>query len=116
MSYGLPPTWIGRPGVLLAVLIGVTVSASVLATYTVRPFGVIAIASGLNPTGIGRLVRSLSIEIALTVSDEKLETYAVFPFGVIAMSSGVIPTGIWGPAVFVTVLTGGTAAPLASTT
>src|ERR1700733_4036589 len=99
MSYGLPPTWIGRPGGLLAVLIGVTVSAS-----------------GLNPTGIGRLVRSLSIEIALTVSDEKLETYAVFPFGVIAMSSGVIPTGIWGPAVFVTVLTGGTAAPLASTT
>ena len=44
MPFGYVPTVIGVPGVLVAVVIGVTVPGSLLATYAVWPLGVMSTA------------------------------------------------------------------------
>ncbi|HXZ77404.1 MAG TPA: hypothetical protein VEH31_41940 [Streptosporangiaceae bacterium] len=59
------PTWIGLPGVLVAVAIGVTVVPPM--TYAVFPSGVIAIVWGDSPTLIGLPAVLVAMVIGVTV-------------------------------------------------
>ena len=67
MMVGYLPTLIGRPGIFVAVDMGVTVPAAKLDTYTVLPSGVIAIAMGLLLTLIGLPAVLVAVLIGVTV-------------------------------------------------
>ena len=69
MPDGLAPTAIGLPAALVAVFIGVTLPEPLLATYAVRPSGVIAIANGLLPTGIGLPAAFVAVFIGVTLPE-----------------------------------------------
>jgi hypothetical protein len=74
MFCGADPTGTGVPGVFVVVLIGVTSSEPLLATYAVPPFGVIAIAAGSVPTVIGVPGVFVAVLIGVTVLDPTFVT------------------------------------------
>jgi hypothetical protein len=71
---GWGPALIGLPGVLVAVVIGVTVFEAQLETYTVCPLGVIAIQMGAFPALIGVPTVLVAVVIGVTVSALQLAT------------------------------------------
>src|SRR6516165_3516681 len=108
MDHGVLPVLIGFPGVFVAALIGVTVPGTWLATYSLRPLEVIAIALGAPPTLIALPGSLVAIEMGVTEADAPLVTQRVFPFGVITLTPGSWPTLIGCPALLVAVAMGTT--------
>ena len=74
MASGPAPTLIAGPGLLVAVLIGVTVPEARLTTKAVVPSGVIAMASGKLPTVIAGPGSPVAVLIGVTESERKLTT------------------------------------------
>src|SRR5580704_4954021 len=106
---GSPPILIGRPGTPVAVEIGVTVPAPELATYTVDPSGVAAMAYGPAPVVIRGPAVLVAVEIGVTQPISASATYSVFPSGVAASAAWSWPSTlspIGTPAVRVAVQTG----------
>src|SRR6185437_7043214 len=97
------PTLMAVPGLLVAVLIGVTVPL-LLAAYRVFPSGVMA-RSPAPAILIGAPGLSVAVLIGVTVPLPLL-TYAVLPPGVMTMKAGWRPTLMGGPALLVPVLIG----------
>src|SRR5271165_4398799 len=71
---GSMPTLIDLPGSFVAVLIGVTVSETEFATYSVFPSGATTLAAGLRPTLIGFPALLVAVVIGVTVCAAKLAT------------------------------------------
>jgi hypothetical protein len=88
---GRRQTLIGLPGLLMAVLIGITVFEACMVTYRVRPSGVIAIRPGSPPTLIGLPGRRVRVLIGVTVPGLEPSTYTVLPFGLITIGTGSYP-------------------------
>src|SRR5215469_5338762 len=96
---GSSPTRIALPGLLVAVLIGVTVPELSLTTYAVFPSGVIAMATGEPLTGMGLPAVLVAVLIGVTASGDlrlELATYTVLPSGVIAIALGTKPPTLIG--------------------
>jgi len=115
MDHGVLPVLIGFPGVFVAALIGVTVPGTWLATYSLRPLEVIAIALGAPPTLIALPGVLVAIEMGVTEADAPLVTYSVFPFGLITLTPGSRPTLIGFPGLFVAMAIGTTVPPVQTT-
>jgi hypothetical protein len=76
IALGYPPSAIGAPAVLVAVVIGVTVpeySPSPM-TYTVFPSGVIASPAGNPLTAIGAPAMPVAVVIGVTVPEPEFAT------------------------------------------
>src|ERR1022692_4307080 len=74
METGKSPTLIALPALLVAVLIGVTVPETALATLAVIPSGVIALATGSLPILMALPTVLVAARISVTVPEAPLVT------------------------------------------